>query len=322
MFYVTDENGNPIPIAGTGANPNLDCLRMKVLWTNPTPNVAYAGGTITLPSTDYEFFDIEYKYYINSTYINTSMIMRTSTLNTVLTSNNTTGSGALVFKRELTISGNTVTIGAGYSATGNSAGTTDNNCLVPIRIYGVLKTPAMIYTGEELFEGANVNINNGVISVKQLVADVTFGSASSFEITDLDLQGDGGVYDIIIEPPITSAQSNFKFRLNNNSSSSAYVHSFFDIDPQSKTLTIGSQSTSDGWAYLGAYGPNPNSIFMTLMSSQGRAIWTIDTVGYLGRLDFEKFFGYTVTANVTSMQILANSTLSAGLKVKIYRRLS
>ena len=131
MALYKYKNGKLVKVAGNYSS------KRTLLWTNPSPNVAYAGGTITLSSTDYDYYDIDYKYYINSTYLNTSMVMRTSTLNTILTSANTTGSGALVFKREIWKNENVVTIDAGYSATGNSAGVTENNCLVPIKIYGV-----------------------------------------------------------------------------------------------------------------------------------------------------------------------------------------
>lgn len=50
-----------------------------------------------------------------------------------------------------------------YSLKGGTA-SAYNSRNVPLAIYGIYKSPAMIYTGAELHEGNGIKINNGVIS--------------------------------------------------------------------------------------------------------------------------------------------------------------
>ena len=71
----------------------------------------------------------------------------------------------------------------------------DNYQCIPINIYGVLKTPAMIYTGVELHEGNGISIENGVINIEKGELAGAFVPSATYE----DL---GTSSDFYYTPPV------------------------------------------------------------------------------------------------------------------------
>ena len=176
--------------------------------------------------------------------------------------------------------------------------------------------------------GVYVSDNNGKLikvsglkkSGESLVLDHTFTTtAKEFTVSDLDIVKDGGVYDIVITSPRVSFSGNFKFRINGVSSSASYVQSFLTAE---NAQAIVSQQSTGTSAYLGTFSSDDNISEMTLtLSSNNVPMWHIQSVGYAGSLYYQIFYGYSVAAsNITSLTILSDSNVPAGLNIKIFRR--
>lgn len=77
----------------------------------------------------------------------------------------------------------------------NTSYNNNTSCFIS-KIYGVLKEPAMIYTGTELYEGNGININSGVISSKCSTNILWSGSKNN--TGDISLTDDLNNYTLLI----------------------------------------------------------------------------------------------------------------------------
>lgn len=185
------------------------------------------------------------------------------------------------------------------------------------------KKPSMIYTGKELFAGNGINIENGVISKNNLVAEYTVpASAKSFTFGGLDILADGGMYQIEVYYPENTSQKpdNFHMRINGNADGGAYVHSFFSHEKE--TLNSGSQN-SNNQPYIGTFGGyNHISIINLYLNRAGEVpFWEATNIGYTNHLYWEKFYGYTVSSsNITSLTFFNPTYSLGGMKIRVYRR--
>ncbi len=149
---------------------NLSQMTIKELWKNPNPSSAFASQTITLSSNDYDFLLVFY-------YSNT---VDKIVLSTVCEKGNrfelsraiayASGYYTLNGNRNCDWVSNTqYSVGNASTAFVNANGSSErisvnNGDLIPVSIYGLKKSPSMIYTGAELHEGDGIKIENGVIS--------------------------------------------------------------------------------------------------------------------------------------------------------------
>jgi len=107
----------------------------KLLWTNPSPNSAFASQTITISNlTDYSGIEIVAEYGLQDVnkLLNTSAFPNGG-LGSIIASQ---GSGGAFCMRTVTINGNQVTIGDGALISGASVSVSNKNC-IPIKIYGI-----------------------------------------------------------------------------------------------------------------------------------------------------------------------------------------
>lgn len=179
MFYITDENGNPISIAGTGANPNLDCLRTEVVYdmtsSDVNKNWGYTSGIqggVTVSGKDFSKYKV-LRVYVN--YANT--ITQIGDIDMNLLVDNTYRVAQRCGTQSISNANfyfsnsyvNNSKTSFTHDGVGYISGTTinlrnSNGDYIVYKIEGVLKEPAMIYTGAELYEGSGIKINNGTIS--------------------------------------------------------------------------------------------------------------------------------------------------------------
>lgn len=193
MFYVTDENGNPIPIAGTGANPNLDCLRTELLWTNPKPTVTFEEKKIDVDLSKYDGYRVLFRFHTtDTTTLVQEFVTGTNGVLNALSYNS-------IFRRNITYSNTSLTFSSmdGYKVS-DATRIQNNDYLIPYKIEGVLKTPAMIYTGEELFAGNGISIENGVISADAVLLWENGKPNESFALTTLKNVEDMSKYKYIV----------------------------------------------------------------------------------------------------------------------------
>lgn len=169
--FITDKDGKLKKVAGNfipKESPNLGCLRTEVLWTNPSPTKSFDTSTIiSLGSNNYSYLLIEYMAYPT---IYASMIVpfkeEEGSIYYSLSDTNTSNSTYFVQlgQRKFTInSSNQIKFGDGYWVN-HSEKLLLNNYMIPTKITGIIKQPAMIYTGAELHEGNGIKIENGMIS--------------------------------------------------------------------------------------------------------------------------------------------------------------
>ena len=151
---------------------NLSQLRTKVLWENPNPTVSFnTSTTISLGSENYGYLLIEYMAYPT---IYASMIVpfKEGEGSIYYSLSDTSTSNSTYFvqlgQRKFTInSSNQIKFGDGYWVN-HSEKLLLNNYMIPTKITGILKQPAMVYTGAELHEGNGISIENGVISASNI----------------------------------------------------------------------------------------------------------------------------------------------------------
>lgn len=161
-LYEVLEDGTIVPKAGKTVG-NLDCVRTKVLWTNPNPTASFANTSIDLKENNCDFFEIRYRY--NTTYDFTDSVTIPVIIGkrALLSMVNTP---VMLFVRAMTVTSQTkLTFASSYY--GNTAGESiDNSTIIPVEVIGITKQPAMIYTGKELFAGNGISVEDGVISAK------------------------------------------------------------------------------------------------------------------------------------------------------------
>ena len=207
-LYEVLEDGTIVPKAGKTVG-NLDCLRTEVVYdmtsSDSNKNWGYTSGInggITVSGKDFS----KYKYLIitcadnrasgsvNNTWANTATLDLTVTRSAVsgfftsliTASVSTSNFYKVVASIQVNNAKTSISLtntALDSSGNGFSAGSTD---LSIIKIEGVLKTPAMIYTGKELFAGNGISIDNGVVSSKGLEY-VGYYSADGNVSVDIDL---------------------------------------------------------------------------------------------------------------------------------------
>ena len=177
--------------------------------------------------------------------------------------------------------------------------------------------------------GSDMQINNGVISQKQLIKDIMIpASRYSYTISDLDIIRDGGYYQIVIDYPENNISGhNIWMRINGVSSGASYIHSYFAHE--NGAIGAGTQQ-SDNRAYCGTIGGAHHQMIINLYLQyaytengvrKGIPMWYIEDVGYTDHLYWEKFYGYTVkSTNITSITIMQDNVSIGGTYVRIYRR--
>ena len=175
---LLESNGGKLPaefansiIHTRAEDVNLSQLRTKVLWTNPNPNTAFDSQTVELSDGNYDYLLFIYSFRLmsNADPIQQSVIVDKNAKSTAL--NYYSPSTDLTYhaggtSRNVTIN-NSTSITFSDNIHANNATTkavVSNGLGIPIQIIGLYKSPAMIYTGAELYEGNGISIDNGVIS--------------------------------------------------------------------------------------------------------------------------------------------------------------
>lgn len=115
--------------------------RMELLWTNPNPDINFAGQTITIDLSDYDMVEIHFfessnagrRFGMSQRFLKDIPCMMRSF------SNMSSGSASSLLQRRLQASDTGVVFQDGQyrGATATAAPSTGNDVLVPLRIYGV-----------------------------------------------------------------------------------------------------------------------------------------------------------------------------------------
>ncbi len=197
--YISDKDGKLKKVAGNfipKENPNLGCLRTKVLWENPNPNQAFTPQRVALLDGNYDYLLFIYSIRVmsasspNQQSVFIDRGAKTTSLDYVAPNTATSGSFTGGIKRGVIINSSMtqVTFGdAEYAETTNLS--INNNFNIPIKILGLYKQPAMIYTGSELHEGNGIRIENGVISTafKNLEFVGNYSATTAMLSVEIDL---------------------------------------------------------------------------------------------------------------------------------------
>lgn len=112
------------------------------------------------------------------------------------------------------------------------------------KIEGILKEPAMIYTGAELYEGDGIEIKDGVISSKSILL---YSGTITSSSTNIDLSGfdlGKGTYDVQIMGTCGSEGTGTLFRVNNDSSATYYTMQTNNYNTTAPTGGYNKASTS------------------------------------------------------------------------------
>ena len=155
---MKNSNGGKIPdlanqiVMTNSEDKNYDYLRMKLLWTNSNPAGIFAAQTISINLSSYDLFIISFNIRPLERNIKYSEIMHKGDTDLYLIGVDLDGNRKI---RSVSINNEGITFG--------SSNVYDEEA-VPYQIYGILKTPSMIYTGDELIAGNGISIANGVIS--------------------------------------------------------------------------------------------------------------------------------------------------------------
>ena len=334
-LYEVLADGTIVPKAGKNVG-NLDCLRTEVVYDMSDPNKSWGFATgigtgKVLSGKDFSKYD---KLIIHATFENTTSGTGILDLSHKLSGTGTyrtklifgpASSNHVYYFCFVRVSGDKTEFAngeMGYSSASETGQLSSTSTFIS-KIEGVLKTPAMIYTGKELFAGNGINIDNGVISKNNLVAEYTVpASAKSFTFDGLDILADGGMYQIEVYYPENTSQTpvNFHMRINGNAGGGAYVHSYFSHE--TGTLNSGSQN-SNNQPYIGTFGGyNHISIINLYLNRAGEVpFWEATNIGYTNHLYWEKFYGYTVSSsNITSLTFFNSNYSLGGMKIRVYRR--
>lgn len=125
MIYMSDSNGNLIPIAND--NQGNDGITMDLLWENSSPSSAFAAQTVTLNKNVND-----YKYFIAS-FSGGAIIALLDNTNTVFQWQSTY---RLILNRTVIINNNnTATFGPGRVTI--SEYREQNDQQIPFKIYGI-----------------------------------------------------------------------------------------------------------------------------------------------------------------------------------------
>lgn len=143
---------------------NLSQMRTEVLWTNPNPTASFSAQTVTFENNEtFDYFLIISRYNINvNSYVSHFGEVGKGIHITDVRAKS--GSHFAMYERSATTTQTSVTFSDADEQYTDGSFVVSNITLVPYQIIGLKKTPAMIYTGAELYEGDGIKIENGVIS--------------------------------------------------------------------------------------------------------------------------------------------------------------
>lgn len=108
---------------------------IKTLWTNPNPTVAFAEQTITLASSDYDLLLVTYRSVTNHAFDFSCVVNKGC--NAILSIASSTGSAPWNILRFMTRVTDTSYHFAEAAHVQPSGSTIENNCAVPLVIYGI-----------------------------------------------------------------------------------------------------------------------------------------------------------------------------------------
>ena len=122
-----------------GCDISIRADLMTTLWTNPSPSEAFAGQTITLSSSDYDMLLITYRSVTNHAYDFSCIINKGC--NAILSVASSTGSTPWNILRFMSRNNSDTSYILGDAQHVHPSGSTvENNCAVPLVIYGIKKT--------------------------------------------------------------------------------------------------------------------------------------------------------------------------------------
>lgn len=189
--FVTDKDGKLKKVAGNfipKESPNLDCLRTEVIYnaSDSTKNILngtrYSSGIVTgttISNIDLSKYD---KLFWTSCSNDTIGRYQVSNILDKSHSNSDNQWSSATLYQETPIR-------MGITVTNSSLTTFGTSNTRLIYLAGILKTPAMIYTGKELFAGNGIKIDNGVIStdLKNLEFVGSYSATTSMLSVEIDL---------------------------------------------------------------------------------------------------------------------------------------
>lgn len=119
----------------SGGGGSSGGIEMKLLWTNPSPNAAFAAQTVSINLSDYDYIKVFFNLYNDS---NKGMLSTDALINETEYNNANyigyvwPGSAATRYHRKFYATSTGVQFEVGI---GN--GSAANNCMIPYKIYGI-----------------------------------------------------------------------------------------------------------------------------------------------------------------------------------------
>jgi hypothetical protein len=186
------------------------------------------------------------------------------------------------------------------------------------KIEGVLKEPAMIYTGAELHEGDGISIKDGVISNNNIIVDYTVPSdTSQVNIDGLDIIGDGGVYEISFYSHL--GMNDYLYMRFNNKADAGYYDRYntFMDSPISRYLAAQSSFV------VGAFPKIANITLLYFGSNAGNGVGVYANGQGIVSGQYATFLtmgNSSSDTNITSIQLFSmNSNIPAGTRIIVKR---
>lgn len=112
---------------------------LKLLWTNPSPSLSFSAQQIAVPTGPFDAFVIEFRNSKTSTGYTTFVIVKAN-IETCYGLNIPNGATSSVTFRQLQANNDAITVqDCQYKAFDSTARTTDNDYMIPNRVFGVPK---------------------------------------------------------------------------------------------------------------------------------------------------------------------------------------
>lgn len=192
---------------------NIDCLRSEVIYDKDSSDSAInwgkTGGILGTESVSGKDFSMYDTLIIHINFANdivttgvidlTQITSKTNQYKNKILTGGETDSTDIYFcyvkvdSTKTTISND----GMGYFYNGTTVNKRDSNTNYYIfKIEGILKTPAMLYTGEQLFAGNGISIDNGTIGITpaQAVATNTTRTGQNDTVVEYYMSSDGNTW--------------------------------------------------------------------------------------------------------------------------------
>ena len=190
------------------------------------------------------------------------------------------------------------------------------------RVEGVLKEPAMIYTGAELHEGNGIKINNGVVSSDSgyLLLSAPFTSST---IHTIQTELTEGTYDIFITGN-ASTGTDMYFYVNGDQSAT-YFWNAYQTYHASSAVTGGGKAWTNSF-YMGSMFIYESRYHITLTITRESGVM-FSSVG--GGIDQNQYYARSIigskasVSNYTINSITfgsSNSSVATAGNLKIYKR--